>query len=175
MFKKLLIAVSVVGVVGALFAAGVAFAQTQTPPAGAGYGRGPGAMPGGRGGMMWGEAPMGGPHLGQGGRGELMLMHTDMVAAFAEALDLEADVINERLAAGETMREIALAEGLSEAEFLSVMQTARAQALTQAVADGVLSQEQADWMLSRGGGMGRGMGRGMGMGDCPYAPEAATP
>jgi hypothetical protein len=51
------------------------------------------------------------------------------------------------------------------------MQAARQKALEQAVAHGVLTQEQADWMLSHMGGRGHMGGRWQGDGDfgpCPY-------
>ncbi|MBL8046819.1 MAG: hypothetical protein JNL09_09770, partial [Anaerolineales bacterium] len=70
-------------------------------------------------GVAW--AQTGGPMHGRGS-GQ-MLMHDEMVTAFAEALDLDVATLNERLAAGETMRQIALAEGLTADEFLAVMVT----------------------------------------------------
>jgi hypothetical protein len=176
MNKKLLLgigALMIVAVLGAA-AASVVFAQTPTPPDNPpGYGpamrRGGGMTSGGMG--MGMQGMMGGLQPGR--------MHEAMLAAFAEALELDRAVIEERLAAGETMRDIALAEGLTLDEFFAVMSEARAAALAQAVEEGTLTQEQADAMAARmaqrrarmgGGGMMRGgrMGNG-GYGNCPFA------
>jgi hypothetical protein len=110
--------------------------------------------------------PYGGP-MGRGGRqggfglhawdedGPEHIMHDDMLVAFAEALGMSVDALEARLEAGETMADIALSEGMSQEAFFTLMQEARADALAQAVADGLISQEQADWMLDRMGGFGR--------------------
>lgn len=139
-------------------------------------------------GVAW--AQTGGPMHGR--EGGHMLMHDEMVTAFAEALNMEVATLNERLAAGETMHAIALAEGLTADEFLAVMQAVRAEAMTEALEAGTITQEHANWMLSHtpgsmmgGQGMGRGgmmggggmmhgggmMGGGMMMNDCPLATQ----
>jgi hypothetical protein len=182
MNKKLLLGIGALVIVAALAAAAVSvvFAQTPTPPdATPGYGRG----------LMNGRGPMMGDGVARGGmRGakqgmlgnlEPGWMHAAMLDAFAEALDLHRAALEERLAAGETMRDIALAEDLMLDEFFAVMSEARAAALAQAVEEGTLTQEQADAMAARmaqrrarmgGGGMMRGgrMGNG-GYGNCPFA------
>jgi hypothetical protein len=70
--------------------------------------------------------------------------------------------------AGETFYEIAISKGFTADEIPALMQEARNSALNAATADGVISQEQADWMKSRGFGRG-GMGNGFGTQneDCP--------
>jgi hypothetical protein len=107
----------------------------------------------------------------------------EMHAALAEALGLSVEDFEAKLASGETVWQIAEAQGVSAETLQAAMQAARADILKQAVADGVLTQEQADAMLShmsaRGGWgmMGRGMmGRGNGQrgglgGNCPFANE----
>ena len=59
------------------------------------------------------------------------------------------------------MYDIALSAGVMDEEFPALMTEVRAAALDAAVADDVITQEQADWMKSRGFGRG-----GMGAGDC---------
>lgn len=122
--------------------------------------------------------PFGG-HMGRGGHfgghggygmydwdgdGPEYLMHDDMMAAFAEALGLSVDALEARLDAGETMADIAQSEGMSRDEFFTLMQDVRSQALEQAVEDGSITQEQADWMLDHMGGFGQ-------YGDCPMWGE----
>jgi hypothetical protein len=89
-----------------------------------------------------------GMHDGQGA------MHTFMVTEFARELGLNVNDINTRLTAGETLRDIAFAEGVTAEEFPAVMAEVRAAALDAAVAANVITQEQADWMKSRGFGQG---------------------
>ena len=74
------------------------------------------------------------------------LLHDAMIAAFADELGLSVDEINTRLEAGETMADIAISTGLT---------------LDQALADGILTEEQAEWLKSRGAG--RYMNGSMGM------------
>ena len=68
------------------------------------------------------------------------------------------DAFEARHDAGETFYQIALAEGFTAEEIPALMQAARANALDAAAKDGVISQEQADWMSSRGFGRGGMMG-----------------
>lgn len=92
-------------------------------------------------------------------------LHTFMVTEFARELNLNVNDVNTRLAAGETLRDIALSAGVSAEDFPAVMQTVRANALAAAVKANVITQEQADWMLSHGFGQGGGM-YGKGSGNC---------
>jgi hypothetical protein len=109
------------------------------------------------------------------------LLHDYMAAALADALDLSVDEVEARLTAGETMYAIALAEGVAEDDIPALLADVRTAAVNAAVADGVITQAQADRMLARmarqgygsgtctmGGtrpqdGTGFGFGRGMGM------------
>jgi hypothetical protein len=109
---------------------GVVFAQDETPPF-AGHG------------MMNGQG----------------VMHTFMVTEFARKLDLNVNDVNTRLAAGETMYDIALSAGVTAEEFPAIMTEVRTAALDAAVAANVITQEQADWMKSHNMGAG-------GMGNC---------
>ena len=96
-------------------------------------------------------------------------MHDYMEQAMAEAVDLTVDEFEARHDAGETFYQIALAEGFSAEEIPALMQGARDTALDAAAKDGIISQEQADWMKSRGFGRGGMMGGygGYGTGECP--------
>ena len=173
MKKGLLIGALVGLVLGALVVAGYAFAQSPTPVPQFPFG----GMMGGRqrGGMMGG--------YGNGsGNGQYGPMHEYMEKAMAEALDMTEEELEEQLAAGKTMWQVAEEKGLTWEEFTKVMTEARTAALKQMVEDGVITQEQADWMSSRMQGMwgrgGRGGCPGMGGGYAPgwrNAPEPAQP
>lgn len=127
MKKIILIAALVLAVVAVMgIGAGVVFAQDETPPY---NGQGP---------MRNGEGPL----------------HTFMVVEFAKALDLNVNDINTRLAAGETMYDIAISTGVTAEEFPAIMTEVHTAALDAAVAANVITQEQADWMKSRGFGQG---------------------
>jgi hypothetical protein len=164
MNKTLLGIVIAVVVVVALGTAGVVYAQTSTPW-GPDPDTGNGFMMGGRRGMM--GAQYTGTQTGW--------LHDEMIAAYAEKLGISVDDLNARLAGGETMAQIAYSTGLTVEEFQTLMVDARSQALDQAVLNGDITQEQADWMKLRGAGMmggSRGM-RGTGQGQfanpgCPY-------
>src|SRR3990172_3716598 len=145
--KKIFVIGAAIGaVVIALGAAGLVYAQTQTPPSpNSPYGGfGPGF-----GGGMHGPGMMGGGFRCQAAAGGYGPLHEYMINALAEALGLDAGDLEERLATGETLFEVAEAEGYTAEQFRELMIEARATALSQAVADGVVTQEQADWMQSR--------------------------
>ena len=143
-------------------------------------------MMGGRGGMMGSNDGM----MGQTGSG---LLHDYMIAGFAAAFDMEVVDLQVRIDAGETMYDVAVSLGYTQEQFTELMVTVRTDAINQALADGVITQEQADWMLSRlaqrqagggtractgicqmsggtrggrGGGMGMSRGSGDGTGIC---------
>jgi hypothetical protein len=135
------------------------FAQTSTPQA-------PGFGPG----MMGGR---GGPRGGQGFNGQEGFLHDEMVAAFAAKLGISASDLDARLDKGETIGQIAYAQGMTAEQFNTMWQDARNQAIDQAVKNGKITQQQADWMKQRSTGAagwgGRGGGRGGFNGNCPYA------
>jgi len=158
MKKLVLIGIAVtVFAVAALSIAGFAYAQTVTPPS-PGYPAGAGMMRG------WGRGDSGPGMMGRWDRDGDGPMHPYMLNAFAEALGITPDEIQAKLADGETMYTIAQAQGLSDEEFTSLMLEARSQALTQAVTDGSITQEQADWMNQR---MQQMQENGYGPGNCP--------
>jgi hypothetical protein len=130
--KKKILIVALVLTALAVAGVGVAFAQDGAPPFG---GHGP---------MM------------QNGQGP---MHTFMTVEFARELNLNVNDVNTRLAAGESMYDIALSAGVTADEFPVLMQEVRANALDAAVEANVITQEQAEWMKSHGFGRG-GTGNG---------------
>lgn len=168
--KKLALSLSLVGVLFLAFAfgsVGTVSAQAETPQ-GAAVGNGYGIENrGGRGAMGNGQMVT--------ARSQDGVLHDGMIEFYAAELGISVEDLNARIASGETLSEIAFAEGLTTEEFTALRTDARSAAIDQAVVDGTLTQEQADWMKSRSGGAMRGgMGaRGGGLGqnanpDCPY-------
>ncbi len=136
---------AVLVVVGAI-GAGVAYADDSTPPAGLFGGRG-------------------GPH---GARG----LGTAELEAAAEVLGMTADDLKSALQSGQTLAEIATEKGVDIADVQAAIQAVhheemRAQ-IEQAVTNGTMTQEKADWLLEGldkgyldgGPGFGLGFGRG---------------
>ena len=70
----------------------------------------------------------------------------------ANELGITSEVLAERIAAGESIYDIAISLGFDAASFSALMADARAIALVQAVDLDLLTQEQADWMASVGFG-----------------------
>jgi hypothetical protein len=109
------------------------------------------------------------------------VMHEYIEQALADKLDLILEAVEAQFDAGATLWQIALDNGIPEVDLPAFMLEVHEAAFAVAVADGVLTQEQADWMLHRmsqrgygtgvcpmGGtrpqdGTGYGRGRGMGM------------
>jgi hypothetical protein len=139
MKKSLLVVGIIVAILAALAVAGFALAQKPTPTTPFG----PGMMGGRGGGMMGGWQS-------EDGYGP---MHEVMQDAMAEALGITHEELEERLAAGDTAWTIAQEKGLTQDEFIQLMSDARSKAFDLLVADGTLTQEQADWMESRMGTM----------------------
>lgn len=135
-----------------------AFAQTPnptTPQTPWGPGMGQGRMRSG--GMM-----------GQNNPNQPGAMHEYMETAVADALGITVEELQAAHAEGKTAWQLAEEKGLSLEDFQAAMTAARTSAFQAMVADNVLTQEQADWMLSRmqgkwgQGGFGgcQGMGGG---------------
>jgi ABC-type sugar transport system substrate-binding protein len=133
------------------------------------------------------EAPLGCHGGGFGFWGGSWTMFDTM----AEALGLSPDEFFAELHAGKTLEEIAEAQGVELEAVQEAMNAARAdamrEAIEQAVEDGNITQEQADWLLEgleqgffpmgRGFGFGHGMkggfGRGMRGSFGGFAPQRA--
>lgn len=147
--KKYLLIFSLVILALGAFSVGVAAAQGQQPPV---AGHGPGMM-------------------GNGGSG---FLNDYMVKALADTLGLPVEEFESRHNAGETFYEIAIAQGFTADELPAMMLEARNSAVDAALADGVLTQEQADWMKTRGFGRGNMQG-GYGDGTCPMYGTGQVP
>jgi len=152
--KKTLLIVAVLTIsVLTLGLAGYAYAQDQTPESPNGFGmmgnydgHGP-EMMGEAGG--YGHGMMGDGYGMMGWSGEEGPMHDGMVASLGDALGLSVDEIETRHDAGETIWDIAEGEGLSSAEIQDLMFASHDLALEDAVTNGLLTQEEAEWMDSR--------------------------
>lgn len=174
--NKKLIVVAVVAVAALVVSsaafAGYALAQSPTPAAssGNGYSHGPGMMGGGYGGMMSG----GYGHHHNGGAGLTDTYHSQMheatFDALAHGLGISRADLDKRVAAGETPAQIAAAQGLTQDQITQLFATARTTALDQLVANGTLTQDQANAMLTHMGGYGR-----YGYGNCPAHNGQAAP
>jgi hypothetical protein len=73
-------------------------------------------------------------------------MHDEMVNAYAEVFGITPADLNSQLKAGKTIWQIGEEKGLTMQEFRTKLEEARTKALDKAVADGVITQQQADWM-----------------------------
>ena len=129
--SRLIIGITVLGL--AFFGVSSVLAQESTPPAFP-------SNPGGRGPRDQSD--------GQRGGGDGFLKEY-MPHALASEFGLTLEELDALHKEGITLWEYAQGEGLSSEEFQNKMKSARQTALEEAVADGVLSQEQADWMLNR--------------------------
>ncbi len=166
MVKKIVSIGIVIAVLAVTFSqVGVAYAQTQNPPkpanpSGLGVNGGNNGMmggPGRRGGMM------GGMRGGSSQTGVFGPYHEYMMAAIADVFEISIEEIQAAFDAGKTIWDLAQEKGLTQEQFIEKMQQARALALEKAVADGVITQPQADWKLNR---MGQMLQNGAGGGPC---------
>ena len=180
MLKRLGIAALVLSVLVVVLA-GVVLAQDDTPaPAG--------------------TCPNAGACGGYGSGGQGMRGYGyagSMPTLLAEALGMTSEEFQAARAAGQTVAEMAAAQGVELADVVAAVVAPRAELLAQAVADGRLTQEQADTMLAtmteqmtshfqeqatlgggcgmQGGGQGfRGGMRG-GRWSAPQAPDTQAP
>jgi hypothetical protein len=155
--KKVAAVVGALALIAAVvvFAASAVFAQADTPtPV---PNTTPNTAPG---------APFGGHMLGRGfglfGGGGWATQFD----ALANALNLTPTQVFEQLHSGKTLDEIAKAQGVDLTKVQEAMNASRIQAMKdaigQAVKDGKMTQEQADWLLQ---GLEKGyMGKGRGFG-----------
>jgi hypothetical protein len=128
MKKFLIIGTLVATLVIALGAAGVAYAQTVTP-----------------GSESVVSALTEGFHRGRGGdRGMQSALRDYVKTATAEAFGLTVDELDALRDEGKSLVDVAIEQDMTVADFDAKMNAARQSAIEQAVADGVLTQEQAD-------------------------------
>ena len=154
----LVIALLTVGVYGTT----TAYADDNNPPISFGE-RGPGGP--------------GGPHGGRGLDGAAL-------EAVANVLDMSTDDLSAALANGQTLQDLADQAGVDmqtiKDALTTVRQTEMRDRISQAVADGTMAQEKADWLLEGldkgfldgpGFGFGPGFGRHFEKGTPPTATE----
>jgi hypothetical protein len=135
------------GMMGNGYRVGYDYPQDQTSPP-SGYPHGPDMMDG-YGGYGFGMMGDSNGMMGSGmmvWNGEEGPMHEVMIASLAQSLNLSPEEIEARHDAGESIWEIAEGKGLSEAEIRGLMFSAHDTILENAVSEGWLTQEQADWM-----------------------------
>jgi hypothetical protein len=158
--KRLGIAVLVLSVLVA-GVAGVVLAQDPAPPAAD-------VCPFGGTCGAYGSGEYGMRGYGMGGYGYA----GTMPALLAEALGMTVEELYAAQADGQTVAEIAAGRGIELADVVAAVIAPHAERLAQAVADGAMTQEQADLMLatmtehmtSRFENLGTGFGGGCGMG-----------
>ena len=141
--KKTLLIVAIVVLALGILGAGVAFAQSERPSQSYGFSR-------------------------AGGPGGYEFTHTYVVQVLAEKLGLTEAQVENALANGTTIVHLALENGIAEADLPAFMNQVHQAAFDKAVADGVMTREQASWMLERMNGMSTD---GAGLGDCPMDGE----
>ena len=156
----------------AVLGAGFVFAQTSTPPApwgngygmmgGYGYQNGTPASGYGYGLMGDGAGMMG--NFAQNGDGYAWMnnmhqwmytsggMHALVWNGLADAIGLTPDELNAELASGKTLTQIAETKGVSQEQLAVALEKSVKAGLDKAIADGVLTQEQAEQMLNHMGG-----------------------
>ena len=99
-------------------------------------------------------------------------LHETMEKALAEKLGIPLAPIEAQFDAGKTLHQIALDNGITQADLPAFVLEVRTTAINAALINGVITQAQADKMLRmKGYGMGLGMGQGMlrnvtGVGPC---------
>ena len=103
------------------------------------------------------------------------LLHDYMEKALAVKLGVPLATIEAQFDAGKTLYQIALDNGIAQADVPTLLLEVRSTAIKAAVSAGVITQTQADRMLQSGGyGMGQGMGQGMRRGGTDAGPCGGT-
>lgn len=98
----------------------------------------------------------------------------DMNSIVADALGITVEELQAARATGQRVPDLISALGLDPATVRTAIQEGRTAAINQAVSDGILTQEQADWLLShpRMGRQGGHHGQG---GNFPNTPPTEEP
>lgn len=112
---------------------------------------------------------------GPGGRG----LSDEALAAAAEVLDMTADEVTAALQSGKTLQDLAEEAGVDiedvRAAIQAVRETEMRERIAQAVEDGTITQEHADWLLE---GLEKGFLNGpggFGLGHGPKGPPPVEP
>ena len=130
--KKTILSVGLVVLALGVLGVGAVLAQAVNPPLG------PGTMT---------LAP--GASAGVGTYGGYGPMHDYVEQALADKLGITEKDVEDALASGKSMYQIALDNGIKEAEVPALLTEVHTTAFDKAVADGVMTREQADFMLQR--------------------------
>ena len=109
------------------------------------------------------------PRMGQGGYG---WMHEYVEQALAAKLGLTEQQVENQLAAGTPMYQIALDNGIKQEDLAAFMNEVHKEAFDKAIKDGMITQERADWMLQHMQNMYQ---NGYGPGNCPMHNGQNTP
>lgn len=160
--KTKLYILGAVTLVLALVVGGVSYASAASPTNDSvGFGEG---IINGIGQMIHRGGPGRGDVGGQRPEGDSEL-HPYIEAAIADILGITTDELAESKDAGVRLEDLVEAQGLTMEEFDAAMDAAKADIIAQALTDGAITQEQADWMLANdlGGPAGgpRGGNRGL--------------
>ena len=116
-----------------------------------------------------GGGPMHGGMMAPGG------VHESAWAAIADKLGMTYDELAAAVQGGKTMAQLADEKGVSLDALKQVAIEAKKAALADLVEQGVLTQEQADWMLDRMDDMPMsGFGNGVGPGGCHGGQPGAS-
>lgn len=151
MSKKWFVVILVVLVLSALGFAGIAYAQTQPPTPTPCLADCPNTLEDG----VWGmytRPGRGDSHWGNGTRywsDQGGFLHEEMLQAFGSALNMTKEALQARLDAGDSLDALAQEAGMSSEQFIDLMLQTRQSAIQSALANGILSPEQAEWMLDR--------------------------
>ena len=89
-----------------------------------------------------------------------------MAQYIADGLGISVETLKAREGTGETLVEIGLSLGFDAETVIDLRIEARIAALNQAVVDGVLTAEQAEWLISRLDNSQAGINAGTCTGDC---------
>ncbi len=144
-------------------------APTRSPQSGTAVpGFGPGMMQ--RQGYGYGRGMMGGGRGMMGLNGNYGAMHTYMLDALSQNLGLTSQELQTRLNNGETVYQIAQSQGKTADQIQTLLQDSQDSALKNAVAAGVLTQAQADWMDQHMEQMWQQ--NGFNMAGCPFFNQA---
>jgi hypothetical protein len=87
----------------------------------------------------------------QSNQAQMGPLHDYMEKALAAKLNLPVAAVESEFDAGKSLYQIALDHGITQTNLQAFMLEVRTQALKAAVADGVITQTQADRMLQHGG------------------------
>ena len=157
--KKLVLMIVVT--ILALGTTGYAYAQAQTPSSGVvNSDTTTTSLTGAQGGLGLMGSTLGAGSTGLASGTADGLLHDYIVQAFADATLLTVEEIEARLADGETLKDIAISLDMTLDEFRVLIIEVRTAALDAALAAGVITQEQYDWMLDHLSRMWQGKATG---------------